>query len=89
MQNSFDLMRDWLSADSKRKVVMISIPVILIGGTFFTAITLSRFGDKAAFFMYKYLGEPINNFDGILFNNIKGATNGRAYGSGIFADAGK
>lgn len=34
------LMRDWLSADSKRKVVMISIPVILIGGTFFTAITL-------------------------------------------------
>ena len=78
------LMRDWLSAESKRKVVMISIPVILIGGTFFTAITLSRFGDKAAFFMYKYLGEPINNFDGILFNNIKGTTNGRAYFSTIY-----
>lgn len=78
------LMRDWLSAESKRKVIMLSIPVIVIGGTFFAAITLSRFGDTAAFFMYKYLGEPINNFDGILFNNIKGSTNGRAYFSTIY-----
>ena len=78
------LKRDWLSAESKRKVIMLSIPVIVVGGIFFASITLSRFGDKAAFFMYKYLGEPINNFDGILFNNIEGTTDGRAYFSMIY-----
>lgn len=78
------LMRDWLSDENKRKIIMLSIPVIIVGVTFFVAITISRFGDRAVFSMYKYLGEPINNFDGILFNNIKGTTNGRAYFSAIY-----
>lgn len=36
------------------------------------------------FYMYKYLGEPMNNFNGILFNNVTGTTNGRAYFSLLY-----
>lgn len=73
------LMRDWLSDKKKRAIVFYAVPIVIVGAIFFWAITVSRFDKKAAFFMYKYLGEPINNFNGILFRNIEGTTNGRAY----------
>ena len=75
----FYLMRDWLSPKKKRALLFFALPIVIVGAGFFWAITISRFGDRAGFFMYKYLGESINNFDGILFNNITGHTYGRAY----------
>ena len=75
----FYLMREWLSPKQKRVLFMYAIPISAVGAIFFWAITISRFGNRAGFFMYKYLGEPINNFNGILFNNISGHTYGRAY----------
>ena len=73
------MMRDWINERAKRKIFIIGLPIVIIGGSFFWTISVSRFGKYAGFFMYKYLGEPINNFNGLLFNNIKGMTGGRAY----------
>lgn len=73
------LMRDWIDYKTKKRIFVIAMPIIIVGASFFWAISVSRFGNLAGFFMYKYLGEPINNFNGILFNNIKGMTGGRAY----------
>ena len=73
------LMRDWLDQRKRRALIVYGLPLVIVGIIFFWAISVSRFGDRATFFIYKYLGEPINNFNGILFKNIKGTTNGRAY----------
>ena len=78
------LVRDCLSAKSKRLILIYGLPIVAVGAVFFWAITVSRFGQNSGYFMYKYLGEPINNFNGILFKNIKGTTNGRAYFSLIY-----
>lgn len=78
------LLRDNISAKAKRRLVMLAVPVLIIGGMFFWAISISRFGSKAGLYFYKYLGESMNNFDGILFNRIHGQTNGRAYFSIFF-----
>lgn len=42
-------------------------------------MTISRFGDKAGLYFYKYAGEAMINFNGILFNHIHGTTDGMAY----------
>lgn len=43
-------------------------------------ISLGRFGKfDFSFFIYKYFGEAMNNFNGLLFYDIKGYTNGNAY----------
>ena len=75
----FYLVRDYLSAKRKRALLVYALPIVVVGAVFFWAITISRFGDRAGYFMYKYMGEPINNFNGILFKRIQGTTNGRAY----------
>lgn len=78
------LLKDQISKKTKRRLFLISIPIVIAGGLFFWAISVSRFGSKAGFFIFKYLGEPMNNFNGILFKEIKGTTNGRAYFSLIY-----
>ncbi len=65
-------------------ILISAIPVCIIGIAFFWIITISRFGNYASYTMYKYLGEPMNNFNGLLFYEIKGTTNGRAYFSLIY-----
>lgn len=78
------LIRSHLTAKIRRLLVVYTFPVIVGGILFVGAITISRFGDFAMFYIFKYLGEPINNFNGILFNEIKGYTGGRAYFSYIY-----
>lgn len=82
--STFYLMRDWIDKETKRKIILLASPIIIIGVVFFWAITVSRFGDSVGYFMWKYLGEPMNNFNGILFKRIQGTTNGRAYFSLIY-----
>lgn len=78
------LLKNHISKKTKRRLFLISIPIVIAGGLFFWAISVSRFGSKAGFFIFKYLGEPMNNFNGILFRDIQGTTNGRAYFSLIY-----
>lgn len=75
----FYLVRDYLSEKRKRALFIYALPIVSVGVIFFWAITISRFGDRAGYFMFKYMGESINNFNGILFKRIQGTTNGRAY----------
>ena len=72
-------MRDYLSKKMKRKLILCAIPTIVLGVSFFWAISVSRFEDLATFMLYKYPGEPMVNFCGILYPNIREYTNGHAY----------
>lgn len=67
----------------KKKIIAVilvaMVPIFIVGMTFFWTITVSRFGKYAEYSLYKYLGEPMNNFNGLLFYKIKGHTYGRAY----------
>ena len=78
------LLKDKISKKVKRRVIIFSISVVIVGALFFWAISVSRFGTQAGFFIFKYLGEPMNNFNGILFKEIQSTTNGRAYFSLIY-----
>lgn len=72
---------------SSRKIVLALIaliPVFVVAISFFWAVTISRFGQYAEYSMYKYIGEPMNNFNGLLFNKIEGYTYGRAYFSVLY-----
>lgn len=70
----FFLIRDRLSKDAKKRILLYGLPVLSLALIFLFAITVSRFGDRMEYFLFKYLGESINNFNGILFKNIKGTT---------------
>lgn len=72
-------MRDFLSARLKRILLVYCTPVVVIMIAFFWAISVSRFGDMANFMLFKYLGEPMVNFAGILYPDIDGFAGGRAY----------
>lgn len=78
------LIRNALSKRIKRILTLYAIPIVIICTSFFWAVTISRFGDSAKFFMYKYMGESMNNFNGILFSDIKEYTEGRAFFSYIY-----
>lgn len=78
------LIRDYLSSKIKKTIIFYGLPVLGLGVIFFVLITLSRFGDNAEFFMYKYMGEPMNNFNGILWDKLKDNTMGQSYFSVIF-----
>jgi oligosaccharide repeat unit polymerase len=67
-----------------RLIMLCVIPLIAVGLAFFWSITVSRFGQFAEYSLYKYLGEPMNNFNGLLFYKIEGYTNGRAYFSLLY-----
>ena len=55
----------------------------LVLGAFLVLLLLfmsfSRFGNDAGLFFYKYAGEAMINFNGILFNHIHSTTDGMAY----------
>jgi len=80
----FYSLRKMIDKGVYKKLLIAAIPVVSIGMIFFWVITISRFGEDATYTLYKYLGEPMNNFNGLLFNKIKGTTNGRAYFSLIY-----
>lgn len=56
-------------------LALIIIPFVL-------TITIGRFGnenDVLTFFFFKYMGEPMNNFNTLLFDHVRGYTLGDAY----------
>ena len=75
----FLLFRNFLSKEKVNKVkkwtLIIIIPFIL----FFIAVSQSRFGDLTNFMLYKYAGENYINFNGLMYHNLNGTTNGEAY----------
>lgn len=77
------LVRDQLSERVKRIIFVYVTPIAVLGVSAFWAITISRFGEFASFYMYKYMGESMNNFCGILYPGIEGYTGGQAYFSYI------
>lgn len=77
------LLRDSLSSKTKKLITVYILPIAFFCVSAFWAITISRFGDLAEFYMYKYMGEAMNNFCGILYPDIQGYTCGQAYFSYI------
>lgn len=75
----FFLYKDRMSARQKRVMRMTGL---LVGGSLFfliVAMSFARFGDNAQLFFYKYAGESMINFNGLLFNEVRGTTDGIAY----------
>ncbi len=57
-------------------LIITSLPLIL----FFITITQSRFGSEmVSYYNIKYAGESFINFNGLMYDNLQGTTNGRAY----------
>lgn len=77
-------LREYLSSQVKRIMIVYGIPFAFIAFSAFWAISVSRFGDLANYMIFKYLGEPMINFNGLLFDNLQGHTWGRAYFSTIY-----
>lgn len=73
------LYTSYISKKQKRVFNYITFFLGSLIGTFLIAVSLSRFKDAASLYMYKYAGESMINFNGLLFNNIEGTTNGLAY----------
>lgn len=72
-------IRDFLSTKLKKILFVYGIPAFIILFSFFWAISVSRFGDLAYYMLYKYSGEAMINFGGILYNDIYEPTYGRGY----------
>lgn len=72
-------MRDFLSKRFKRAILFYGLPAIAVIISFFWAISVSRFEDLANFMIFKYLGEPMVNFAGILYPDITGFGGGAVY----------
>ena len=66
--------KQWVELFKKAGIVIGTLLALLL---FF--MTISRFGDKAGLYFYKYAGEAMINFNGILFNHVHGTTDGMAY----------
>lgn len=67
---------------SKKMNNVVRSIFILGGGSFgllIFAMTIARFSDSASLFFYKYAGEAMINFNGLLFDHVKGTTDGVAY----------
>ncbi len=73
------LLWDYISQRTRKIIIVYCIPILSLIAIAFWAISVSRFEDMATFMLYKYLGEPMVNFGGILFNDIQNYTNGHAY----------
>lgn len=80
----FYSLRDEIDNKIMLPVLTAAIPVSIAGVAFFWTVTVARFGDYAVYTLYKYLGEPMNNFNGLLFYKIEGYTLGRAYFSLLY-----
>lgn len=69
-----------ISQKQKKILSIIAISMAIIIIPFMLVISLGRFGKfDFSFFLYKYFGEAMNNFNGLLFYDIKGHTGGNAY----------
>ncbi|GHT26965.1 hypothetical protein FACS189432_02440 [Bacteroidia bacterium] len=75
----FFLYKNFILQKTKRKMkllaIIVSVPFVL----FFIAVTVSRFQDAAMFEMYRYAGDPMLNFNGLMYNGLRGQGNGEFY----------
>lgn len=55
-----------------QKLVLFSAVAVGIFVPFFWAVSVSRFDDLASFFLFRYAGESMCNFNGNLFYQLKG-----------------
>lgn len=76
----FILLYHYTTIQMRKYVMMGGCIIGFVLVSFVITISLGRFGtDGLGFYLYKYFGEPMNNFNGLLFNDIQGTTNGSAY----------
>lgn len=73
------LYQKCISSRGKKAFKVFFIILASLVGLLMVAMTVSRFGDSAGLFFYKYAGEAMINFNGIMFNHLKGTTDGMAY----------
>ena len=59
--------------------IVVVLPSSIITAIFFWTVTISRFGEMAEYMMYKYPGEAMVNFSGILYHDLRNTTDGTAY----------
>lgn len=69
-----------INSKQKKFLSIIATCIGFIVIPFMIVISIGRFGKfDFSFFLYKYFGEAMNNFNGLLFYDIKGYTGGNAY----------
>lgn len=76
----FLLFYNHLTVKDRKKLrnafIIMTIPLAL----FFITVSQSRFTPElVSFYNYKYAGESFINFNGLMYNNLKGTTDGEAY----------
>lgn len=67
---------------SKKVLAYMNIILVFLLMTFVPfviTISTARFGSSSGFFLFKYFGEAMNNFNVLLWDNINGNTWGNAY----------
>jgi oligosaccharide repeat unit polymerase len=74
------LFRDYIPKGTIKKLkyaaLVVAVPIVL----FFITITQSRFSsDLVTSFNLRYAGENFINFNGLMYNQLNGTTNGQAY----------
>ncbi len=62
-----------------KKLVLFSTIAVGIFIPFFWAVSVSRFDDLANFFLFRYAGESMCNFNGNLFDQLKGTIDFNIY----------
>ena len=62
-----------------KKLVLFSAVAVGFFIPFFWAISVSRFDDLASFFLFRYAGESMCNFNGNLFDQLKGTIDFNIY----------
>ncbi|MCQ2049475.1 MAG: oligosaccharide repeat unit polymerase [Candidatus Saccharibacteria bacterium] len=76
----FLLYKDFMETKLKKRLMYA---FVVFGSLLFAlliAMSISRFADNdIMLFMYKYAGESMVNFNGLLFDHVQGTTNGMAY----------
>lgn len=67
---------------SHRQDRIFKFSIFSVGGLLgflLVAMSVARFAEGAELFYYKYAGEAMINFNGIMFDHLKGTTDGQAY----------
>ncbi|MDR1652191.1 MAG: oligosaccharide repeat unit polymerase [Prevotellaceae bacterium] len=75
----FLLFKNFISSKSRKKTMRWMLVAGILVVAFFIIVTLSRYGDMVMFSIWRYAGEPMLNFNAVMYNNLKGTTDGDAY----------
>lgn len=75
----FFLYRNLIDEKYQRVFKITLIGVASVAACLLVLMSTARFTDNSGLFYYKYAGESMINFNGLLFNRIHGTTDGMAY----------